>query len=82
VTVDGEGRTEAALDPFVEELERFKRDERPEATLLLTDDAALTKIVIAWSTMDVDRREADAIERRRHAHGLGEPAVLYEVCSG
>jgi len=38
---------------FTEQLQRLKRDESPEAVLLVADDPALMKIAIAWTSLDV-----------------------------
>lgn len=38
---------------FTEQLQRLKRDERPEVVLLVADDPALMKIAVAWASLDV-----------------------------
>lgn len=40
-------------DLFTEELRRFKQNENPEGVLLIADDSELTKIVVAWTSLDV-----------------------------
>lgn len=35
----------------------FKSEENPEAVLVVADDPALTKIVVAWPTINVERKE-------------------------
>ena len=40
-------------DLFAEHLQRFKEKENPEAVLLVADDPELTKIIVAWTTLDV-----------------------------
>ena len=48
--------TSQAEDAFVEVLQTFVEAEQAEVVLLLADDAALQKIVIAGSSIDVARR--------------------------
>jgi hypothetical protein len=40
-------------DLYAEKLGWFKRNERPEAVLLVADDPEFTKIVMAWTSLDV-----------------------------
>jgi hypothetical protein len=40
-------------DLFTERLRRFKENENPEVVLLVADDPELTKIVVAWTSLDV-----------------------------
>jgi hypothetical protein len=40
-------------DPFSEIMRHFKQSEPPEAVLLVADDPTLTKIVVAWSNLDI-----------------------------
>jgi len=40
-------------DLFTERLRRFKQNERPEAVLVVADDPECTKIVVAWTSLDV-----------------------------
>ncbi len=40
-------------DLFTQRLQRFKQNENPEAVLLVADDPELTKIVVAWTSLDV-----------------------------
>jgi hypothetical protein len=44
-------------DLFTERLRRFKQKERPEAVLLVADDPEFTKIVVAWTNLDVQPAE-------------------------
>lgn len=37
-------------------LQRFKDEEKPEAVLVVADEAALAKIVVAWPTISVERK--------------------------
>lgn len=48
-------------DFYAQKLSWFKQNERPEAVLLIADDPERTKIVIAWTSLDV-----------RHTEGLTE----------
>ncbi len=41
---------------FEEKLSWFKAEEKPEAVLVVADDAVLTKIVVAWPTAAVERK--------------------------
>ncbi len=41
------------IDLFAEHLQRFKGKEYPEAVLLVADDPEFTKIIVAWTTLDV-----------------------------
>ena len=36
-----------------EHLQRFKGKENPEAVLLVADDPEFTKIIVAWTSLDV-----------------------------
>jgi len=38
---------------YAQKLAWFNRNERPEAVLLVADDPELTKIVVAWTSLDV-----------------------------
>ena len=38
---------------FTQRLQRFKQNENPEAVLLVADEPELTKIVVAWTSLDV-----------------------------
>ncbi len=40
-------------DLFTQRLQRFKQNENPEAGLLVADEPELTKIVVAWTSLDV-----------------------------
>jgi hypothetical protein len=40
-------------DLFAERLRRFKEKENPEAVLVIADDLEFTKIVVAWTSLDV-----------------------------
>jgi hypothetical protein len=40
---------------FAEKLASFKQNEKPEAVLLVADDAQKTKLLIAWTSMEVTR---------------------------
>ena len=40
-------------DLFTQRLQRFKQNENPEAVLLVADEPELTKIVVAWNSLDV-----------------------------
>lgn len=40
-------------DLFTQRLQRFKQNEHPEAVLLVADEPELTKIVVAWTSLDV-----------------------------
>jgi hypothetical protein len=40
-------------DLYAEKLGWFKRNERPEAVLVIADDPEFTKIVVAWTSLDV-----------------------------
>ena len=40
-------------DLFAERLRRLKEKENPEAVLLIADDPEFTKIVVAWTSLDV-----------------------------
>jgi hypothetical protein len=40
-------------DLFAERLRRFKEKENPEAVLLVAEDPEFTKIVVAWTSLDV-----------------------------
>jgi len=44
-----------AEDLFTQKLQWFKENEKPEVVLLVADNHALTKIVIAWANTQVDR---------------------------
>lgn len=44
-------------DLFAEKLAWFKRNERPEAVLLVADNPERIKIVIAWTNLNVRRAE-------------------------
>ena len=48
-------------DLYTEKLNWFKQNEKPEAVLLMADNPALVKIVIAWASLDVKR--ADRLTR-------------------
>jgi hypothetical protein len=43
-------------DSWSDRLSWFKSEEKPEAVLVVADDAALTKIVVAWPTIAVERK--------------------------
>jgi hypothetical protein len=38
---------------FTERLRRFKEKENPEAVLLVADDPEFTKVIVAWTNLDV-----------------------------
>ena len=40
-------------DFLKEHLQRFKEKENPEAVLLVADDPEFTKIIVAWTSLDV-----------------------------
>jgi hypothetical protein len=40
-------------DLYAEKLAWLKRNERPEAVLVIADDPEFTKIVVAWTSLDV-----------------------------
>ncbi len=40
-------------DLYAQKLAWFKQNERPEAVLLVADDPELTKVVVAWTSLDV-----------------------------
>jgi len=40
-------------DLYAQKLARFNRNESPEAVLLIADDPEFTKIVVAWTSLDV-----------------------------
>jgi hypothetical protein len=44
-------------DLFAERLRRFKEKENPEAVLVIADDPEFTKIVVAWTNLDVGLAE-------------------------
>lgn len=44
-------------DVFTEKLNCFKENEKPEVVLLVGDDEALTKIVLAWTNTAVRRAD-------------------------
>jgi hypothetical protein len=54
-------------ESFSELVHHFKQNEAPEVVLLIADDPALTKIVIAWSNLDM--RPAKKMAR---SHGESE----------
>ena len=57
-------------DLFAERLRRFKHNENPEAVLLVADDPEFTKIIVAWTNLEV--RPA---ERLTHLPGETESEV-------
>lgn len=42
-----------AVDLFIEKLNLFKRNEKPEAVLMISDNPEFIKIIVAWSNLDV-----------------------------
>ncbi len=44
-------------DVFIQKLEWFKQNEKPEVVLLVADHPELTKIIIAWTNTRVGRAE-------------------------
>lgn len=54
-------------DHFSELLRHFKKNEAPEAVLLVADDPTLTKIVVAWNNLDVR-----PVKRPRRSPGESE----------
>ena len=42
-------------DLYTEKLNWFKQNERPEVVLLLADNPDLIKIVVAWTSLDINR---------------------------
>jgi hypothetical protein len=44
-----------AEDLYTEKLNWFKQNERPEVVLLLADNPDLIKIVVAWTSLDINR---------------------------
>ena len=47
------GQSAMRNDLFTERLRRFKENENPEVVLLVADDPEFTKIVVAWTSLDV-----------------------------
>lgn len=47
------GQSAMGNDLFTERLRRFKENENPEVVLLVADDPEFTKIVVAWTSLDV-----------------------------
>jgi len=47
-------------ESWSDRLALFKSEEKPEAVLVVADDAALTKIVVAWPTIAVEPRVRSA----------------------
>lgn len=45
---------------YSDRLSWFKSEEKPEAVLVVADDATLTKIVVAWPAADVNRKTPSA----------------------
>jgi len=46
-----------ANDVFVEKLNWFKENEKPETVLVVGEDEQSTRIVLAWSNIDVSRAD-------------------------
>jgi len=46
----------------------FKSEEKPEAVLVMSDDAALTKIVVAWPTIATARKNQSPAPSTDSAH--------------
>jgi len=44
-------------DSYAQELARLKRNENPEAVLLVADDSDFMKIIVAWVSLDVRKVE-------------------------
>lgn len=42
-------------DLYTEKLNWFKRNEKPEAVLLVADNPDLVKIIVAWTSLDIKR---------------------------
>lgn len=42
-------------DLYAEKLNWFKQNEKPEVVLLLNDSPELTKIIVAWTSLDIRR---------------------------
>jgi len=40
-------------DRYAQKLAWLKRNEKPEAVLVVADDPGFTKIVVAWTSLDV-----------------------------
>ena len=47
------GQSGMGNDLFTERLRWFKENENPEVVLLVADDPEFTKIVVAWTSLDV-----------------------------
>ncbi len=57
-------------DLHAQKLDPFKQNERPEAVLLVADDPEFTKIVVAWTSLDVR-----PVEKPSHPQGESERDV-------
>ena len=55
-------------DLFAERLVAFKKQETPEVVLLIADDPALTKIIVAWMSMAVGRSKKSVKLRSDSEH--------------
>jgi len=44
-------------DRWLDTLEQFRNDERPECVLLLSGSPSLIRIVVAWTNMPIERRK-------------------------
>ena len=44
-------------DLYVEKLNLFKQNERPEVVLILLDNPDLMKLIVAWMNLDVKRKD-------------------------
>ena len=53
---------------YEEKLGWVKTNERPEAVLVVADDASLTRLVAAWPTVAVERKAADGEPPTRTEH--------------
>ncbi|MBI4285960.1 MAG: hypothetical protein HY670_08725 [Chloroflexi bacterium] len=42
---------------YFEKLQQFKRNEKPEAVLVIADNQELIKIIIAWTNLEVSRAD-------------------------
>ena len=45
------------VDLYIDKLDWFRRNEKPEAVLVIADNQELIKIVVAWANLEVHRAE-------------------------
>ena len=50
-------------DPYAQKLAALKRNENPEAVLLVADDSDFMKIIVAWVSLDVRKVEHPSAPR-------------------